>query len=401
MDNISTINRGLSQKTAEAVMLSKQELTEALNNIKKLNAQYEKIIASAEAFRNALSKIAKPASEDSEDSRTYNSVLWSLSSRGDEESLRANKFLIDLGEWTARAYHEVMKLRRAITGQTYTYMILNSKTQVYKTLTEEEYFELLQSTTTPNAWMKLSYSEKNFSDAMSYVNHLRLQIKIPKGLTKKGAKEAAENKDPTIVSLQKDALYQYLSTQKVDQRKKSGEKSVLYVSRLFELYSQLLHHRFDETKTGDGQMASSWQMSSSGYVSRPTKGAAASNSKYRTFFFSDRRGEEVDDFVQNYINAKMHRDPISVYKTGDAIMDACNLIENKVTGGGVSIKTVHKIVQDLANISLKDKQHVTEEFIKLFTYAGSGFAGTIQKEAKDLAVKNITKQVANIFKTTK
>ena len=37
----------------------------------------------------------------------------------------------------------------------------------------------------------------------------------------------------------------------------------------------------------------------------------------------------VESFYDKYIEAKMHEDKIAFYKTGDSIIDACNLIEAK------------------------------------------------------------------------
>ena len=91
----------------------------------------------------------------------------------------------------------------------------------------------------------------------------------------------------------------------------------------------------------------------------------------------------------NYISAKMHKDTVAFYRTGDAIADALTVIENKIGGSAVvSISTISNAIDKLNGLNSKTTAKSLKQRIKtILTYSDQKhkFANEIQEGAKKAA----------------
>ena len=260
---------------------------------------------------------------------------------------------------------ELMSFRDFVTGeQRLIYDIMGADSFSYR-LTEDQFLELLTGDLTV-------YHSMNWSELASkgnLFNLLKLQVADP-----------SKNNDlkniGTKHNLKEDILYRYLTQHDKFNEGYGNPVEELKQSRLYELYDQL-RYSLDWKLVDDGRVMSPEEVDMEGETD---------------FFFSQDRESEVDSFIANYISAKMHRDTVAFYRTGDAIADALTIIENKIGGSAVvSISTISNAIDKLNGLN-NNKYNQSASALKkrikaILTYSDQKhkFANEIQKGAKKAA----------------
>lgn len=309
---------------------------------------------------------------------TFQQARYSVSDKSFE--LKIQDWLNRLHQWSIKSYKEIMNFRKLVTGgQQLIYHIMDSSRNIVYEFNEEQYLELLSRNPLTLRWGDMkSIAEKG----VPLANFFKLQV----GNSKKdntALQDVAKETGARIITsdLKHDALYNYL-TQKSEMVKNNLKgKSGLLHSRIFELYDQIKY----SVKDGG------WKKDESGnvvYPQNPTDDATG-------YFFSKKRRLIVDSFIKKYINQKMHKDSIAFYRTGDAIKNKSNLIENKIEGATVSISSIRKAIKNIASLGgVTNRLELYNKLIKMFTYSGDkGLMRSIQEGAKRLAEKEINNTV--------
>lgn len=274
-------------------------------------------------------------------------------------------WLTNVQTWSLDAYRELMSFRDFVTGeQRLIYDIMGADSFSYR-LTEDQFLELLTGDLTV-------YHSMNWSELASkgnLFNLLKLQVADP-----------SKNNDlkniGTKHNLKEDILYRYLTQHDKFNEGYGNPVEELKQSRLYELYDQL-RYSLDWKLADDGRVMSPEEVDMKGETD---------------FFFSQDRESEVDSFIANYISAKMHRDTVAFYRTGDAIADALTIIENKIGGSAVvSISTISNAIDKLNGLN-NNKYNQSASALKkrikaILTYSDQKhkFANEIQKGAKKAA----------------
>jgi hypothetical protein len=154
-------------------------------------------------------------------------------------------------------------------------------------------------------------------------------------------------------------------------------------SRLYELYDQL---RFSMYK----------DISYERPISEELLEARATNGIY---FSGKKVADNLDNFIHQYIDAGLHKDRDAFYTSGDSIMENSDgthtMVENKLTGATVSIRTIKNAIHTLAGYvqNPANKATLIDNLQKFYATSGttSPFAEAIQgaalKEAQD-GIKN-------------
>lgn len=259
-----------------------------------------------------------------------------------------------VGNLTKRAYKEIMEFRTFIVGGKQELIYNVQKGSKSYTFTEENYLNLVLDSAIPSY-----YNKKSLAETTKLLDNLRLQVGDPD-----------ENSNyESYVDLGRDNLYSGLKDY-IKNSETLSESNLKYKSRLYELYTQMRYSFFKQTK-----------------VNEPIKD--------NIDFY--RKNSKYSKFVWLYVDSKMDRDSVPFYKTGDAIKDKETLIENKLAGAVISVKTVKNAIESLDK-NLNSAKSLSESelanyLIKQFTYVdtakGHEFALEIQKGAADTAVSAI------------
>lgn len=338
-----------------------------LAEIKQLWNRYDIINANANYFNSQFKKVPKDGLLSPE--------LQNLLKKGARTKLV--KLLNEIEQWIKQSYILSMKLRKLITKQEFFYYVLNTGASISFKLNEEQFVQLL--TKGMSFHDKLTNSDKVIKSSEQYLSKLRMKVD-----TRLTSLKSLAGKD-NYANLKKDALYDYLSTDPYKKLIKAHQQeenpSLLYPSRRYELYTQLLYS-MEWKKTNHQEVVYKKEI--------PIK----------EYFFTEERQNAVDEFYFNYIQAKMHKDWVAFYKTGDAIIDCFRLIENKTTGGAINFITVRNLIKELAHLNLNLKTETSNKLKELFSYydASNAFAKQIQLGAAQAATDNIDAFLLSVMK---
>lgn len=364
---------GLDQKIEQSKLLLKM-MVRHQNLLKKAGLSDEKL-----------------QMKDENDNKIYKDNTASadmiLNASGKRRSVISKKtienLLKDINKWGIEGYKVITTLRKTVTGQELIYHIQDSNHKYSYVLNEDEYIKLLENNKAGMSRTNWSAIKKAVSEGFQKVDSSLLDLfQLNVGATGKKPIESAiqqasgEKRGPSIY-LEKDALYQYLITKdnNHDVAIRSKHGGIDY-SRIAELHSQLLA-RYQ------------WQLSKSGGgVAFPTEKQKSKNK----FFFTDRRQKMVDAFTGRYKTEKLHRDRDTFYESGDATLNEDTLIENKVGKATVSISTIRKAIDKIANLEGLSKDQLKQSFINLFTTnpkTENYLTKMIQDGAKEKAIKSI------------
>lgn len=353
----------------------RKQIQSYINQAYNLKLQYQKLDQEQKTLF-----FAKQIQDIHRQNRLNSANSYVSQAFGNYQKAKANTFnyqaiqiwLNKLHQWALKGYKVTVGLRRIVTGQELIYHIQDINHTVSYQLSEEQYLKLLEDNEINMNYASTSALDKVVKDGVPMADLFKLSV----GATKSKLHNLIENNPDTqgkILSgnLRKDVLYQYL----LNEKPIKDESGRVLHSRLYELHSQLA--AFYE-----------WQRASDGSIQGPE------NSK--DYFFTKTRKNAVDNFINKYIAANMHKDTIAYYKTGDAIQDERTLIENKVGNATISINTIKNAIEIISQLkNIISPKELKKELINLYTYKGKKtFEEQIQKGAYNIAIKNIN----NLFK---
>lgn len=260
------------------------------------------------------------------------------------------RYLNRVKTWAIAAYQEIMEFRSLLTGQTFYYDIEYGSTKSYR-LTEKEYIKLLFKN---NLTTKTENWENIRPEDLASVLSLSVNYN----------KDMMQDMSYHFIGRSKDPLQKFLYE---NYSSKQNEKEALYESRLYEIYDQVRISIFN------GEY----------YLSKEN-------------FEKNKR--KVENFVDRYIESNLHKDTVAFYKQGDSVESAIMLIENKRTGGAVSIKTVKNAIINLSKIfnestSKKELQNKLKDF-----FIEKSKNTSIEKEIYKAAETYAERQINKFFK---
>ena len=319
-----------------------------------------------------------------------------------------SEWLQQLQTWSLAGYQNITTTRELITGQKLIYQI-QERTQdknILYTLNEEQYLEWLKSVPISGSRTSWDDIQKAADGKSTLMEAFNLNVDYSSTLFKERAQKLANVKDVSKIKkvadmgpgrrtgmefwedaqgisnrrdLNKDVLYNYIfekakahaSFYKIVK----GEK-VFQNNRVLELYSQLRN----SIKWSEEDVEKGFEIIN------------AQNTE-----LGEKRREEINQYMQKYINAKLNVENDKFYEAGDAIQSATVLIENKVKGAIISISTIKNGVEAISLLGQteKTKKDLQQKFQELFT-ATPELAEGLHQAAYETAVENIQKEFENL-----
>lgn len=289
------------------------------------------------------------------------------------EYTAAQRYLTRLKSWALEGYKEIVSFRTFITGGQQLVYDVKDGAYTYR-LTEEEYLQLLSAgnvkTWTQN-WDSKSLSAGNLN------NILALEVAHPSGTLKDV--QAIPMYLRNYKNTEADALYKYLND--------TVYSSDFPMSRIYELYDQLRFSMFSDVSK----------------ESPITKDIFEARFK-KNFKIANVKVDGLDNFVELYKEAGLHKDTDAFYKMGDTVefngRGHYTLVENKLAGATVSIRTIKNAIDGLYSIvnMPNSKSAMTQKLKEFYTNkSGHGLAEAIQKGARreaELGIERTFKQMS-------
>ena len=289
------------------------------------------------------------------------------------EYTAAQRYLTRLKSWALEGYKEIVSFRTFITGGQQLVYDVKDGAYTYR-LTEEEYLQLLSAgnvkTWTQN-WDSKSLSAGNLN------NILALEIAHPSGTLKDV--QATPMYLRNYKNTEADALYKYLND--------TVYSSDFPMSRIYELYDQLRFSMFSDVSK----------------ESPITKDIFEVRFK-KNFKIANVKVDGLDNFVELYKEAGLHKDTDAFYKMGDTVefngRGHYTLVENKLAGATVSIRTIKNAIDGLYSIvNMPNSKSAMAQKLKEFytNKSGHGLAEAIQKGARreaELGIERTFKQMS-------
>lgn len=353
MDNENMIKEHIAKITSKNSSLN-EKFEKHTKKIEKLHQDYQKIKKDADKIETIIKRYIER--DDEEKGKFQRVLLRQQFIKEEEEKKKIQKYLSKLKNWAIKAFEEIVKIRTLITGgQKLTYHILdeNKNSIVSYELNEDQFIKLLKGSKGLKTYKQ---NIKNLKDgALSSV----LGLSVDK-LTKNKRKKL---KIVEGTELTNDPLFNYLQSINLV-RDKEGSEVPLHMSRLYELY--------DQTK------------------------ASVFNNSDPIGELSKKQQEVVRRFATRYVGANFHIDKIPFYKTGDAVLDSLNLIENKIGGSAViNIGTIINAIEgsskasglyEILCLEGNSKGKLAEKLKELYTYSENNDLGKeVQEGAKNYA----------------
>ena len=345
--------------------------------ILKLETDYQTAILPKMAYHfNQLRKLSNDGKINVQSAVT---MMYSQQKQKAEANSQSQQYLVKLKRWALEGYREIVSFRTFVTGgQKLVYHVKDGAHSFQ--VSEEEYINLLSQgniKTWTRSWDKVT--KENLNSILS------LEVSSPK------LRQPQQQSTPMYIGKRygeenQDALWRYLKM----------NKKGLPDSRLYELYDQL---RFAMYK----------DISYERPISEELFEARAGNGIY---FSGQKIAKNIDDFMSQYIDAGLHKDTDAFYTSGDSVMENSDgtytMVENKLAGATVSIRTIKNAIHTLAGYvqnpaSKADLINNLQNF-----YAKSGTSGPFAdaiynaglQEAKD-GIKNTVGALSdNSFKFT-
>lgn len=289
------------------------------------------------------------------------------------EYTAAQRYLTRLKSWALEGYKEIVSFRTFITGGQQLVYDVKDGAYTYR-LTEEEYLQLLSAgnvkTWTQN-WDSKSLSAGNLN------NILALEVAHPSGTLKDV--QATPMYLRNYKNTEADALYKYLND--------TVYSSDFPMSRIYELYDQLRFSMFSDISK----------------ESPITKDIFEARFK-KNFKIANVKVDGLDNFVELYKEAGLHKDTDAFYKMGDTVefngRGHYTLVENKLAGATVSIRTIKNAIDGLYSIvNMPNSKSAMAQKLKEFytNKGGHGLAEAIQKGARreaELGIERTFKQMS-------
>lgn len=290
------------------------------------------------------------------------------------EYTAAQRYLTRLKSWALEGYKEIVSFRTFITGGQQLVYDVKDGAYTYR-LTEEEYLQLLSAgnvkTWTQN-WDSKSLSAGNLN------NILALEVAHPSGTLKDV--QATPMYLRNYKNTEADALYKYLND--------TVYSSDFPMSRIYELYDQLRFSMFSDVSK----------------ESPITKDIFEARFK-KNFKIANVKVDGLDNFVKLYKEAGLHKDTDAFYKMGDTVefngKGHYTLVENKLAGATVSIRTIKNAIDGLYSIvnMPNSKSAMAQKLKEFYTNKSSSndFAEAIQKGARreaELGIERTFKQMS-------
>lgn len=289
------------------------------------------------------------------------------------EYTAAQRYLTRLKSWALEGYKEIVSFRTFITGGQQLVYDVKDGAYTYR-LTEEEYLQLLSAgnvkTWTQN-WDSKSLSAGNLN------NILALEVAHPSGTLKDV--QATPMYLRNYKNTEADALYKYLND--------TVYSSDFPMSRIYELYDQLRFSMFSDVSK----------------ESPITKDIFEARFK-KNFKIANVKVDGLDNFVELYKEAGLHKDTDAFYKMGDTVefngRGHYTLVENKLAGATVSIRTIKNAIDGLYSIvNMPNSKSAMAQKLKEFytNKGGHGLAEAIQKGARreaELGIERTFKQMS-------
>lgn len=285
----------------------------------------------------------------------------------------AQRYIARLKSWALEGYKEIVSFRTFITGGQQLVYDVKDGSYTYR-LTEEEYLQLLSAgsvkTWTQN-WDSKSLSMGNLN------NILALEVAHPSGTLKDV--QATPVYLRNYKNTKADALYKYLND--------TVYSSDFPMSRIYELYDQLRFSMFSDILKD----------------SPITKEIFEARFK-KNFKIANVSVGGLDNFVNLYKEAGLHKDTDAFYKMGDTVefngRGRYTLVENKLAGATVSIRTIKNAIDGLYNIvNMPNSKSAMAQKLKEFytNKRGNEFAEAIQRGARreaELGIERTFKQMS-------
>lgn len=289
------------------------------------------------------------------------------------EYTSAQRYIARLKSWALEGYKEIVSFRTFITGGQQLVYDVKDGAYTYR-LTEEEYLQLLSAgnvkTWTQN-WDSKSLSAGNLN------NILALEVAHPSGTLKDV--QATPMYLRNYKNTEADALYKYLND--------TVYSSDFPMSRIYELYDQLRFSMFSDISK----------------ESPITKDIFEARFK-KNFKIANVKVDGLDNFVELYKEAGLHKDTDAFYKMGDTVefngKGHYTLVENKLAGATVSIRTIKNAIDGLYSIvNMPNSKSAMAQKLKEFytNKSGHSFAEAIQKGARreaELGIERTFKQMS-------
>lgn len=289
------------------------------------------------------------------------------------EYTAAQRYLTRLKSWALEGYKEIVSFRTFITGGQQLVYDVKDGAYTYR-LTEEEYLQLLSAgnvKTWTQHWDSKSLSAGNLN------NILALEVAHPSGTLKDV--QATPMYLRNYKNTEADALYKYLND--------TVYSSDFPMSRIYELYDQLRFSMFSDVSK----------------ESPITKDIFEARFK-KNFKIANVKVDGLDNFVELYKEAGLHKDTDAFYKMGDTVefngRGHYTLVENKLAGATVSIRTIKNAIDGLYSIvNMPNSKSAMAQKLKEFytNKGGHGLAEAIQKGARreaELGIERTFKQMS-------
>ena len=339
--------------------------------IGKLHADYYgKIIPLMDKTFNTIAKLG-----ESSEATVQNTIrmLYDNEKLITAEYTEAQRYLTNLKAWALEGYKEIVTFRTFITGGQQLIYDVKDGAHTYR-LTEEEYIQLL-SAGNVKTWTQ-NWDSKSLSQGVLN-NILALEVAHPSGTLK--------DIQSTPQYLQKykgteaDALYKYLND--------NVKGADFPMSRIYELYDQIRFSMFSD-------IPHTAPITEEMFNSRQNKSIKFAN-KFLV--------KNLDTFIDEYKAAGLHTDTDAFYKMGDTVEYKGNgkytLVENKLAGATVSIRTIKNAIDGLYNIVNvpSTKKQMAEKLKQFYTNkSGHAFAEKIQAAARKEAERGIEQTLKQI-----
>lgn len=352
------------------------------DNLAKIKAKidtaqtYQSDYMTLEARQKELQLVSKLMKKHKQ-KRSANKAMQEVRDRARNKA-DIKQWLKDLKNWSTKSYELITGLRRLVTGQTIVYHILDSnKTTVFE-VSEDEFLNLIAQQDLDfggrGGWNAINKALSGPNPA-NLADLFELRVNTTEKADRKNNKTGLQvwqeknAKNATVRDIKGDVLYNYIASKYGDYDDLQTPKGTASHAAIFELYDQL-YHKFEWEKT-------------SAYKIVTFQGANTTDG------FSNYRKDEVDVFMDKYMQDIKPNKSDTFYEAGDVTASEDILVENKMRGATVSIKTIKDAIDKIASLDLSSVAQLKEGLKKIFVKQGTGFIAEVRKEAYEKAIKAI------------
>ena len=370
--NSNFLSDHASQVAAEAKANNLAKIKAKINTAQTYQNEYMGLEARQKELQ-LVSKLMKKHKQKKSANKAIQEVRDRARNRDD-----VRQWLANLKQWSVKSYKLVTELRHLVTGQTIVYHILDSnKTTVFE-VSEDEFLNLITQKDLDfggrGGWKTIDKALSGPNPA-NLADLFELRVNTTEKADRKNHKTALQvwqeknAKNATVRNIKGDVLYNYIASKYGDYDDLQTPTGAASHAAIFELYDQL-YHKFE------------WQKNSA-YKIITFQGANTTDG------FSNYRKDEVDDFISKYMKDIKPNKTDTFYEAGDITADENTLVENKMRGATVSIRTIKEAINKIASLDLSSISQLKQGLKETFVKQGTGFIAEVREKAYEKAIKAI------------